>query len=66
MAVTAIRTRETEALLTGQVLTTALIREAQALVQTEVTPITDLRSTESYRRKMCGVMLRRGLAGLLE
>jgi CO/xanthine dehydrogenase FAD-binding subunit len=66
VAVTAIRATETEALLTGQALTPAVIREAQALVQTEVTPITDLRSTESYRRKMCGVMLRRGLAGLLE
>ncbi|MBN1477584.1 xanthine dehydrogenase family protein subunit M [Candidatus Sumerlaeota bacterium] len=66
VAVTAIRARETEALLTSQALTPALIREAQALVQTEFSPITDLRSTESYRRKMCGVMLRRGLSGLLE
>lgn len=66
VAITSKRAVRTEALLTGKVLTPALIKEAVALVQTEFSPITDLRSTESYRRKMCGVLLRRGLSSLIE
>ncbi len=64
VAVTAIRAPKTEALLTGQTLTPALIREAAATAMDEVSPITDLRSTADYRRKMCGVLLRRALAPL--
>ncbi len=66
ISITAIRAPKIEALLTGQVLTADLIREAADLAVAGVSPITDLRSTEEYRRKMCGVLLRRGLRTLLE
>lgn len=66
VAVTAIRAAKTEALLTGQPLTPELIREAARLVMTEAEPITDIRSTADYRRKMMGVLLRRGLTQVAE
>jgi xanthine dehydrogenase FAD-binding subunit len=66
VAVTAVRPPKTEALVTGQVLTPDLIRRAVETVMTEVTPITDLRSTEAYRKKMCGVLVRRGLTQVLD
>ncbi|NUP89351.1 MAG: FAD binding domain-containing protein [Candidatus Sumerlaeia bacterium] len=65
VAVTAKRAAKTEALLAGQVLTPALIQQAQQTAMMEFTPITDLRSTDAYRRRMVGVMLRRGLVSLL-
>ena len=66
VAITAKRVAKTESLLTGKTLTPELAREATQTVMTEVSPITDLRSTEPYRRKMCGVLLRRGLAPLID
>ena len=35
----------------------ALLKQAAALAETEVAPITDIRSSEVYRRLMVGVML---------
>ncbi len=50
---------KTEALLNDTALTPELIDEAAALVQTEVSPISDHRSSAAYRRAMCGTLLRR-------
>ena len=49
----------TEKFLEGKPLDDEVIAEACRLVQTEATPITDLRSHEEYRRAMCGELLRR-------
>jgi CO/xanthine dehydrogenase FAD-binding subunit len=54
VAPTVIRLRETEALLRGRVLREELIEEARENVMREVRPITDMRSTEEYRRWVSG------------
>jgi len=54
VAPTVIRLRQTEALLQNQILTEALIENARASAMQEVKPITDVRSTEDYRRKIAG------------
>jgi CO/xanthine dehydrogenase FAD-binding subunit len=50
VAPTVIRARETELLLSGEGMTPELIREAKETISREISPITDLRSTERYRR----------------
>jgi CO/xanthine dehydrogenase FAD-binding subunit len=54
-----LRTPKTEQLLSQSPLSPALIDEAARLVQTEVSPIDDHRSSATYRRAMCGVLLKR-------
>jgi carbon-monoxide dehydrogenase medium subunit len=50
-----------EQLLEGKVLSQQLIAQAQALVPSEVSPISDIRSGKEYRLHICKVMLERGL-----
>jgi xanthine dehydrogenase small subunit len=57
VAPTVIRARQTERLLSGAALTPTLIEEACRLIAREITPITDLRSTEHYRRTVTGNVL---------
>jgi len=54
VAPTVIRLRQTEALLQNQILTEALIEKTRPISMQEVKPITDVRSTEDYRRKIAG------------
>jgi len=54
----------TSAYLKGRALNAENARTAAALVKTEVSPITDLRSEAEYRREMCGVLLERALNGM--
>lgn len=65
VAPTVIRARETERLLTGAALTAALIEEARRTIAQEIAPITDLRSTEHYRRTVTGNVLVKFLRQLL-
>jgi xanthine dehydrogenase C subunit len=65
VAPTVIRLRQTEALLQGQVLTAKLIESARQSAMQEVRPITDVRSTEQYRRTIAGNVLVRFLRQLL-
>jgi len=44
-----LRCRQTEALLTGERITSSLIAHARSLIATEIQPIDDLRSTAQYR-----------------
>lgn len=55
-----------EQLLVGKALSESLIVEAAALAQTEVDPISDLRSTADYRRDLVGVVVSRALHSLHE
>lgn len=59
-----LRLLETEALLEGREATEDRIAAACAAASREVAPITDLPATESYRRHLVGVLLRRALARL--
>ncbi len=61
---TVIRARHTEQALIGRPLTTQVIDAAVRAVQLEARPIDDVRSTAAYRRRMCGVLLRRMLMSL--
>ena len=37
-------------------------RKAAEIAMSEVSPISDIRSTDTYRRRMTGVLLKRGIA----
>jgi carbon-monoxide dehydrogenase medium subunit len=52
---------KTAGYLVGRILNKENIRTAAALVKTEVSPITDVRSEAAYRREMSGVLLERAL-----
>ncbi len=64
VAPTVIRASQTERLLTGAQLTSALIEQARQMIAQEVRPISDLRSTEHYRRVVTGNVLARFLQQL--
>lgn len=61
VAPTVIRATQTEALLTGQKLSPAIIERSRKMISEEIAPITDVRSTEHYRRIVSG----NALAGIL-
>jgi xanthine dehydrogenase FAD-binding subunit len=65
VAPTVIRATRTEALLFGKALSPQLIEEAGHIVQEEARPIDDIRSNALYRKEMVGVLLKRGLEGIL-
>jgi CO/xanthine dehydrogenase FAD-binding subunit len=64
VAPTVIRARATEALLAGAQITDAQIERARASIAREIAPITDLRSTEHYRRTVTANMLARFLRSI--
>jgi xanthine dehydrogenase small subunit len=64
VAPTVIRAPQTEALLAGATLTPDLIERARETIAREVAPITDLRSTEHYRRTVTGNTLAKFLRQL--
>jgi carbon-monoxide dehydrogenase medium subunit len=64
-APTPIRLTDTEAVLRARTLTPDLIAEARACAADEVRPISDLRGSAEYRRRVVGAYLQRGLEGLL-
>lgn len=47
---TPLRLKKTEKFMRGQVLSNDLIAKASAIVQKEITPLADLRGSESFRR----------------
>lgn len=55
------RGAKVEEFLTGKNLSLETLEAAADLAMSEVTPITDIRSTDNYRRRMTGVLLKRGL-----
>jgi carbon-monoxide dehydrogenase medium subunit len=64
VAPTPLRLREVEAVLEGTRLADDILIEAQEAAMTSVSPITDLRSTEEYRRDLIGVYVRRAVEHL--
>jgi CO/xanthine dehydrogenase FAD-binding subunit len=57
VAPTVIRATQTERLLAGSTLTPALVEQARQTIAQEISPISDLRSTEHYRRTVTGNVL---------
>lgn len=62
VAPTAMRARRAESVLEGQEPTDELLARVQECVAEEVRPISDWRASESYRRRVAGVIARRALA----
>ena len=65
VAPTVIRARKTEGLLTSAALTSDLVERAREMIAREIAPITDLRSTEDYRRVVTGNVLHKFLRELM-
>jgi carbon-monoxide dehydrogenase medium subunit len=61
VAPTPIRAYKAEQLLAGRMLTAQLFAEAAAVAATEISPISDLRASADYRRKISVVLVRRAL-----
>ena len=49
-----VRAHQTESLLTNAILNATIIEQARGTVSREIAPITDVRSTEHYRRTVTG------------
>jgi CO/xanthine dehydrogenase FAD-binding subunit len=64
VAPTAISVQQAAARLNGSPLTDATIAEVAELCRQHARPITDLRSTEGYRRQVVGALLTEGLLQL--
>ncbi len=58
---TPLRAQQAEALVQGQALSIALLREAGAVAQQQTDPLNDTRGSASYKRAMAGVFVRRAL-----
>jgi carbon-monoxide dehydrogenase medium subunit len=61
VAPTPVRLREVEQLLEGKEISSKLLLEAQKLASRIIDPISDVRTTEDYRRTIVGVYVRRAL-----
>ena len=65
VAPTVIRARQTESLLTNATLDATIIEQAKGAISEEIAPITDVRSTEHYRRTVTGNSLAKILRRLV-
>lgn len=61
-----LRLSKVENMLEGATVTKQHLAEAQRLAEDNVVPITDVRSTEEYRRQITGVLVKRALERALE
>jgi len=61
-----LRLSKVETMLEGATVTKQHLAEAQRLAEDNVVPITDIRSTEEYRRQITGVLVKRALEKALE
>lgn len=61
-----LRLSKIETMFEGATLTKKDVSEAQRLAEDNVVPITDVRSTEEYRRQITGVLVKRALERALE
>jgi len=59
LAPTPLRGRQSEAVLEGKPRNPEVVAEAVRAAEQEVSPISDIRGSESYRRALAGVFLRR-------
>ena len=64
VAPTPVRAHKAETLLQSQPLTARRIQEAAAVAGREVAPISDIRASEAYRRRMVRVLVRQMLTRL--
>jgi CO/xanthine dehydrogenase FAD-binding subunit len=60
------RARRTEELLRGRPLSKEIIEKAAAQLQEEIAPISDIRSSSTYRRQIAGALLMEALTRMIE
>jgi len=60
-----LRLQKVEVLLEGKALSPEIADLAQQVASESVAPISDVRSTEEYRRQIVGVYVKRGIAHIL-
>lgn len=65
VAPTPVRATKAEQFLVGKRITQELFAEAAAIAATEISPISDLRASADYRRKISMVLVRRALENAL-
>jgi len=65
VAPTVVRGKQTEHMLQGSTLSPKVIEKARQVITLDISPITDLRSTEHYRRTVTGNILARCLNELI-
>jgi CO/xanthine dehydrogenase FAD-binding subunit len=65
VAPTVVRAVQTESLLTNKTLDIPILRQAARTISSEVAPITDMRSTEHYRRTVTGNVIVKILSQLM-
>ena len=56
-----LRLRSVETMIEGNEISAELLERAGKMVEREVSPITDVRSTEEYRRIISGVLVKRAI-----
>jgi carbon-monoxide dehydrogenase medium subunit len=61
-----LRLSKVETVLEGATITNKHVAEAQRLAGDNIIPITDVRSTEEYRRQITGVLVKRAVERALE
>ncbi len=66
VAPTVLRMPDIEAFLEGKPMDDQTIGEATAMAAERISPITDLRSTSDYRRKIAGAALRQSILAAVE
>ena len=66
VAPTPLRLKSVEALLEGKTVTAEVLDEAGRVAAASVAPISDVRTTAEYRRRIVGVFVRRAVAELME
>lgn len=66
VAPVALRLEKVEEMLEGKVISKELLAQIQEVAAESVSPITDIRTTEEYRRRIVGVYTRRAIEQLLD
>jgi CO/xanthine dehydrogenase FAD-binding subunit len=61
VAPTPIRARKTESFLEERNITDQMIKEASAIVDSDISPITDIRASADYRKEVSKILVRRVL-----
>lgn len=61
-----LRLSKVEVLLEGNAISKEILDQAQNIAAEIVSPITDIRTTEAYRRQIVGVYVRRAIERLME
>ena len=65
-AATPLRGHKLEKLINGKEMTEILMEQAKEIIDQEIAPITDIRSTKEYRRLMMKIMFERGYKAVCE